>query len=51
MAERELKTAKSDREEKVEELKKLFQETQALPQIKTISDGMIAAEIEKMRNQ
>lgn len=40
-----------DREKQVEELRKLFQKTQALPQAKTISDGMIAEEIEKTRNK
>jgi hypothetical protein len=34
-----------------EELRKLFQKTQALPQAKTISDEMIAEEIEKTRNK
>ena len=36
-----------DRGKKVEELRKLFQKTQALPQAKTISDEMIAEEIKK----
>lgn len=35
----------------VEKLRMLFQETQALPQMKTISDEMIAEEIEKTRNK
>lgn len=40
-----------DRGKKVEELQQLFKKTQALPQVKTISDEMIAEEIEKTRNK
>jgi hypothetical protein len=39
------------RNKSVEELQKLFKKTQALPQVQTISDEMIAEEIEKTRNK
>ncbi|MFZ4860238.1 MAG: hypothetical protein ACOYL3_28075 [Desulfuromonadaceae bacterium] len=38
-----------DRAIRVEELRKLFKNTQALPQIQAISEDMIAEEIEKYR--
>jgi hypothetical protein len=41
----------AEQKKKVDELRKLFQETQALPQAKTISDDMIAEEIEKARSK
>lgn len=40
-----------ERKKSVEELQRLFKKTQALPQVKAISDEMIAEEIEKTRNK
>jgi hypothetical protein len=40
-----------DRAVRVEELRKLFKNTQALPQIQAISEDMIAEEIEKYRGE
>ena len=46
------KNAKNaDRGKQADELRRLFQKTQALPQTKTISDEMIAEEIDKTRNK
>ena len=38
-----------DRSDRVEELRGLFKNTQAMPQVQAISDDMIAEEIEKYR--
>jgi hypothetical protein len=51
VADRVRKKGQSDRVDKLEELHRLFKETQALPQTKNIPDDMIAKEIEKIRNK
>lgn len=40
-----------ERKKSVEELQRIFKKTQDLPQVKIISDEMIAEEIEKTRNK
>lgn len=40
-----------ERKQLVNDLQKLFKKTQELPQVKTLSDEMIAEEIEKTQNK
>lgn len=40
-----------ERKQQIEELKRLFEKTQSLPQVLTLTDEEIADEIEKTRNR
>lgn len=44
-----LMIADDDTVVRVDELRKLFKATQALPQVQAVSDGMIAEEVEEYR--
>lgn len=40
-----------EKEARVKELQALFKKTQALPEVQTITDGLIAEEVEKYRTE